>query len=773
MVPTPGHVAHNNSVLDTIISAYRIAKLPYLTDSELQEARDNLRKRIKQIQWKPNSPEEEMPLSYIFAGLLGLHDELLALVESLPNGFYKELPECGGLVRPQMLLFGLKDPTLIKHHFDRLNHRLGTFGDCMSWLAHMGPHEIEPVFTFMESMVNGIHMKHQWKSVPDYLYPIFQAHSIEAASAIFRLSLKPPCRASCMKWLDQNLYFTLSALKKEIEGKTKFAVEAHRLAQDLVLKIKRESLSSKGQEVFDYLKQNEESAHELLSKSDRPQWLADLFKEHPVKTSALPVWLTGVGHDPIVIEGYCLNNEEQVNILLAAKASTPDEIHPLLLKLRERAPRKCFDTFVWGVFERWLLEQGPSKDKWSMLAVGILASEPTVFKLLPLMKEWRAASNSARAGYGLECIKAAGTDSSLMLIHKVSQSASLKSLRNRAQIIIAEIAKQRNLSPAELEDRIIPTCGLDENGSRVFDFGKRRFNFVLGTDLKAYVKDENGKVKPDLPAANKDDDQEAAAAAIMAWKDVKKQVKAVAQAQARRLELAMIGGRRWSKQEFTLFFIKHPLMWHISKPLIWGVYENGKVKSTFRITDERDLSDSKEKVFSLTDEDRVGLVHPLELNAQTLAEWGQILTDYELVPTFAQLGRAVNRPSKEEIESNRFSSLMNVEFEAVYVPSVLEGRNWEREQAQDGGIYLGHYKYFPGHDITVSISYPGIYMGDPRMSEAQKIESVEFLQGKQDLVSHWYSYSQSRGMNFSEVNEIILSEVFTDLSLLASKGKKV
>jgi hypothetical protein len=116
---------------------------------------------------------------------------------------------------------------------------------------------------------------------------------------------------------------------------------------------------------------------------------------------------------------------------------------------------------------------------------------------------------------------------------------------------------------------------------------------------------------------------------------------------------------------------------------------------------------------------------------------------------------------------------MNVEFEAVYVPSVLEGRNWEREQAQDGGIYLGHYKYFPGHDITVSISYPGIYMGDPRMSEAQKIESVEFLQGKQDLVSHWYSYSQSRGMNFSEVNEIILSEVFTDLSLLASKGKKV
>jgi hypothetical protein len=28
-------------------------------------------------------------------------------------------------------------------------------------------------------------------------------------------------------------------------------------------------------------------------------------------------------------------------------------------------------------------------------------------------------------------------------------------------------------------------------------------------------------------------------------------------------------------------------------------------------------------------------------------------------------------------------------------------------------------------------------------------------------------------MNFSEVNEIILSEVFTDLSLLASKGKKV
>lgn len=763
--------------IDMIIQAIRCLVVPYISDQDLERLQEYLKKEIKRHNWRAQEPHEEIPLCYLIAGLFGLHDQLLPVIESIPDGFYANQVHFGGLVHPQILLGGLNSPALVKKHFERLKLRLAFTGDCITWFAHMGAHEIEPVARFTsEYGTPYTQAKYSWNRAELFLEPLLKAHSAEAAAAIFEMSQVPAFRAQCMKWFDKNTQLTFEGLTSIIDGKGELATKAQIYSRDLILRVDRDTLSEEAEKRFDELKQRSEEEHMKLARAGRPEWLEKIFLAHKLKMTALPIWLTGVGHDPTVIDGYCLSNEEQVQIMLAIKSSSADQIHPLLLALRESTERGFFDAFLWGVFERWLLEQAPTKEKWCMLGIGILASEKTVFKLLPLMKEWRGSGNSARAGYGLECIKAAGTDGSLMLIHRVSQSASLKSLRNRAQIIIAEIAKMRNLSPAQLEDRIVPTCGLDEKGNRTFDFGNRQFQFVLGSDLKAYVKDASGKVKADLPAANKDDDQDKAATALVAWKDLKKQIRAVAQAQSKRLELAMISGRRWSAEEFVSLFVKHPLLWHICKPIIWAVYsEDGKVVSTFRITEERDFSDSLEKTYALPMTATVGIAHALELEATTLAAWGQILTDYELAAPFAQIGRAINKPSDEELKSNRFEQIMSVEIEAVYVPSVLESRDWERWQVVDGGAYYGHNKYFPGKDITASISYTGIYSGDPRMSEMQKIEAIHFFKGHELSDGYNFRYynaaNQTVGLDFTEVDQVVMAEVYTDLSVLASKAK--
>lgn len=764
--------------IDLIIQAIRWLVVPYISECDLERLRDYLKKEIERHSWLAHEPQEEIPLCYLIAGIFGLHEQLLPVIESIPDGFYAEQKSFGGLVRPQILIGGLNSPTLVKKHLERLKLRLAFSGDCITWFAHMGAHEIEPVARFAhEYGIPYTQAKYSWSRAEIFLEPLLKAHSAEAAAAIFELSQVPAFRAKCMKWFDKNTQLTFEGLTTIIDGKGELATKAQIYSRDLILRVDRSTLSEEAEKRFDELKQRSEEEHMKLARAGRPEWLEKIFLAHKLKMAALPTWLTGVGHDPTVIDGYCLSYEEQVQILLAIKASSPDQIHPLLLALRESTQRGFFDAFLWGVFERWLLEQAPTKEKWCMLGIGILASEKTVFKLLPLMKEWRGSGNSARAGYGLECIKAAGTDGSLMLIHRVSQSASLKSLRNRAQIIIAEIAKMRNLSPSQLEDRIVPSCGLDERGNRTFDFGNRQFQFVLGPDLKAYVRDAGGKVKADLPAANKDDDPDKAATALVAWKDLKKQIRAVAQAQSKRLELAMISGRRWSAEEFVSLFVNHPLLWHICKPIIWAVYsEDGKVVSTFRITEERDFSDSAEKTYILPEASIVGIAHALELEATTLAAWGQILTDYELAAPFAQIGRAINRPSDEELKSNRFNSIMSVEIEAVYVPSVLESRDWERWQVVDGGAYYGHNKYFPGKDITASISYTGIYSGDPRMSEMQKIEAIHFFKGHEKSDGYSFRYSnaanQTVGLDFAEVDPVVMAEVYTDLSVLASKAKE-
>lgn len=778
--PTSDPSGRGKPDVSYVLRAIRLLVLPYITDEELADLRGYLRAEMASTGWQPINSDDEIPICYILAGMFGMNDELLPLVESIPDNFYANQKEFLGLTRPQFLLFGLREPELVRKHFYRLGLTLAYHADCIAWLAHLGPTDLEPIRKFVhQQALPFLQHKRGKPVVEEYLSLLFMAQSPQAAREVFRLGQENLFRGYCYKWLENNPQFALAALYQEVKENTSLSQSAIRFIEDFSLKVKRERLDLESRSILDELTAKSLADRAALTEREKLPWLEELFQLHPIKKSPLPTWILGVVLEPVVIEGYCLSHDELVTLLLAMKASTPDEIHPLLLALREKAGRASFDKFVWNTFQRWLEAEGPSKEKWAMLGVGILAQESTVFKLLPLMKEWRGSGNAARAGYGLECIKAAGTDGSLMLIHKVSQSNSLKSLKNRAELIISEIAKQRNLSPFELEDRIVPSCGLGEDGAKVFDFGNRRFQFVLGTDMKAYVKDEQGRVKADLPTANKDDDADMASQAIIEWKELKKQVKAVAKAQARRLELAMISGRRWNAEEFAQFFLRHPLLWHICKPLIWATYGvDQKVISTFRITDERDLADSKEKAFHLPQgEDAkkvsLGLVHPLELDATTIAAWGQIVADYELIPPFPQLGRAIHEPTREDIEQNQFAVIKNVEIEPVYVPSVLEGHDWTRGDAQDGGVYLGHHKYFPGKDIFVSVSYDGIYMGDPRISENQKVQDVQFFKGRPENFSHWYSNSKIAVLQYSEVDPIVLSEVYSNLCVLASKGKKV
>jgi hypothetical protein len=64
------------------------------------------------------------------------------------------------------------------------------------------------------------------------------------------------------------------------------------------------------------------------------------------------------------------------------------------------------------------------------------------------------------------------------------------------------IARARGLTQEQLEDRIVPDCGLDPMGKRAFDFGTRQFQFVLSPDLKPMLKDDKGKLITSLPKPN-------------------------------------------------------------------------------------------------------------------------------------------------------------------------------------------------------------------------------------------------------------------------------
>ncbi|EMP02158.1 hypothetical protein LEP1GSC171_3069 [Leptospira santarosai str. HAI1380] len=130
-----------------------------------------------------------------------------------------------------------------------------------------------------------------------------------------------------------------------------------------------------------------------------------------------------------------------------------------------------------------------------------------------------------------------------MQLNGIAQKVKFKGLKEMANTFMESIAKKKGLKKSELEDRVIPDCGLDEEGKREFDFGPRKFQFVLGPDLKPMVKDEDGKIKDDLPKPNSKDDADSANASVEEWKLMKN--KSVKSARSKRREW----NRPWLPEE--------------------------------------------------------------------------------------------------------------------------------------------------------------------------------------------------------------------------------
>ena len=164
-------------------------------------------------------------------------------------------------------------------------------------------------------------------------------------------------------------------------------------------------------------------------------------------------------------------------------------------------------------------------------------------------------SISAIAVLGLEILRTIGTDTALMQLNGIAQKVKFQGLKNKAKEMMEAIAKDRGMSSAELEDRIVPDLGLDATGSRTFDFGPRQFRMVLDADLAPMIKETDGKLRGDLPKPSAKDDASLATAAVDAWKLLKKQVKETLKIQGPRLENAMVMGRRWSLADFTKLIV--------------------------------------------------------------------------------------------------------------------------------------------------------------------------------------------------------------------------
>ncbi|HET9930607.1 MAG TPA: DUF4132 domain-containing protein, partial [Polyangiaceae bacterium] len=380
-------------------------------------------------------------------------------------------------------------------------------------------------------------------------------------------------------------------------------------------------------------------------------------------------------------------------------------------------------------------------------------------RLTPMIRAWPGESAHARAVVGLDVLAAIGTDVALMHLHGIAQKLKFKGLQEKAREKIDAVAEARGLTAFELADRLVPDLGLDEDtGTLTLDYGARQFVVGFDEQLKPFVRDAANKRLADPPKPGKADDAEKATAALEQYKTLKKDAKAIAQSQILRLELIMCAGRRLSAEAFRNFFVAHPLMIHLVRRVLWGVYaKDGQLTSTFRVAEDRSFADSEDDTFELPEDATLGVVHRLELDAATCAKWGQIFGDYEILQPFEQLGRAVFHPTPEELKSDVLKRLSGVTVKTGKILG-LDARGWHRGVPQDAGWVWDMYKPLGG-DFRAELELKGGFC-------VGYMEGTPAEQELGDLKLQIESGSERTKASFSELPPSVFSELVRDLEAL-------
>jgi predicted DNA-binding WGR domain protein len=447
--------------------------------------------------------------------------------------------------------------------------------------------------------------------------------------------------------------------------------------------------------------------------------------------------------------------------------STLDDAYEGVEITKELLTPESLAAFAWGMFEQWMSVGSPSKESWALTALGLVGNDEIAGKLTPMIRAWPGESQHQRAVAGLDVLLAIGTDVALMHLNGIAQKVKFKGIKQNAQERIEKLAETLGLTREQLADRLVPDLDLEPDGTMVLDYGPRKFTVGFDEALKPFVKDESGKRRKSLPKPGAKDDAALAVPAEARFKLLKKNVRSLASIQIARLHHAMAVGRRWTAADFDAFLVKHPLLIHLVRRLIWGVYEDDRLVDSFRVTEDSTLADHQDDELELAPEATVGVAHAIDLRAHEASAWGELLTDYELLQPFPQLGRPVHHLTDDEKGAGHLDR-----HKGTVVPATrflgLMSRGWERGEAQDGGAVLWLSLPLPGglHEVRLWVGDVGLWIG----MGAEQDQDPTF-DGVTIVKRHsWDWQSEAEGaMPFGDLPPSLASEVLDTIETLVTE----
>ncbi len=225
------------------------------------------------------------------------------------------------------------------------------------------------------------------------------------------------------------------------------------------------------------------------------------------------------------------------------------------------------------------------------------------------------------------------------LLGKVRTISARRTI-NKALNVAAQATGQTR---EDLEELAVPTFGLTVDSSLQQTLGAFTAELTIeddGTTLLRWIK-VNGKAQKSVPKAVKEDHAES-------LRDIKrkhKELGALLAAQPSRLERLWIGDRRMTVAQLGERYLQHPVVAGVASRLLWLVEtSDDSVAVLWRDGALRGLGGQP---VTLADSDEARLLHPLDLDRDTLAIWRDDLDEIGLVQPIPQLWREVYKPESK------------------------------------------------------------------------------------------------------------------------------
>jgi len=325
------------------------------------------------------------------------------------------------------------------------------------------------------------------------------------------------------------------------------------------------------------------------------------------------------------------------------------------------------------------------------------------------------------------------------------------------------LAERHGWTLDDLADRSVPDGGFGTDGRLVFDYGERTFTAHLNDDLTIrLLNDSTGKVVRSLPAGRAGEDTDHVKGIKSDFTAAKKELKTTLAIQPSRLHASMCTQRTWSPDDFSRYFVQHPVMNRLATRLIWlSVVDDSAV--AFRPMSDGTLIGADDEDVIVDPKARISLAHEQLVEAGIGDRWQTHFADYEVAPLFGQFGRpAVGYDQGQTL----ITDFVGYGHNDGSLRGQMNRQAWQLGVPQDGGVAFEIIKDVPTAGLTGVVELLG---GLP--AGAYDVGSWPCFLGQMYFVPTGERYvSGSSAVKLERVPPVLLTEFYAEVQAMALAG---